>query len=63
MSSGLKTYLRFPTQLQPVAAWLVYQAEAVHAKIVHLGSVLKLCLSYYYISPFTFFVGVGLWEK
>ena len=37
-----QTYLRFPTQLQPVAKWLVYQAEAVYAKTVSLGSCAKL---------------------
>ena len=38
ISSGLKTYLRFPTQLYPVSDWLVYQADVVHAKTVCLGS-------------------------
>ena len=42
-SSGLKTYLRFPTQFQPVADWLMYQAEAVCAKTVCCGVVSKLC--------------------
>ena len=42
ISSGLKTHLRFPTHLQPTVDWLVYQAEAVHAKTVCLGSNAKL---------------------
>ena len=58
-SSGLKTHLRFPMQLQPAADWLVYQTEAVCAKTVSWGVVPKLCLLYYYISPFT--LSVVLW--
>ena len=42
ISSGLKTYLRFSTQLQPAVDWLVYQAEAVHANTVCLGSCAKV---------------------
>ena len=66
MSSSLKTYMRFPTQLQSEADWLMYQAEAVHAKTVCWVVVLKLCLSQCYISPFTFFsffVGACQWEN
>ena len=56
----LKSYLRFPVQLQPVVDWLRYQAEAVCAKTVCWGVVLKLFLLYSYIFPLHFFVGQGL---
>ena len=56
-SQAVKTYLRFPTQLQPAVDWLVCQAEAVHIKTVCLGSCV-ICV--YHIAAAPLVVDVGL---
>ena len=62
ISSGLKTYLKFSSQLQPAACWLVYQAEAVCPKTVCLGTCAKVVSTIMLHLSLYIFVGVGPWK-
>ena len=50
-----QTYLRFPTQFQPAADWVVCQAEVVCAKSLSLGSCAKV-VSIIMLQIFLFFL-------